>query len=256
MIQINESPSDERLWKRLEEWLGARRADNDRAAPADSWFITDARGVQIARSPRSEASLGESYAHRDYFHGQGADLKPETTGLKPIDSPHLSVAYRSTSTDMLKVAFSVPIENGRRGRAKRTVGVLAMTVDLGEFNVLEKELPPGHEVVLIDLRESTIDDQTRRGLVLHHHAHAAYREGAPPPWVDSALLERIETLLSEAAAGNRDTSNGAMLGNYRDDALTGGKQYWGALRPVIDPRPEEAAQDTRWLVLVQEPLTR
>ena len=32
-----------------------------------------------------------------------------------------------------------------------------MSVDLGEFNVLEKRLPEGHEVVLIDLRESVID---------------------------------------------------------------------------------------------------
>ena len=71
-------PNDEALWKRLEEWLGARKADNDEKRPSDSWFINDARGIQVARSPRSEASRGENYAYRDYFHGQGADLPPET----------------------------------------------------------------------------------------------------------------------------------------------------------------------------------
>ena len=86
-------------WRRLEDWLGARKADHDQEAPADSWFINDVRGMQVARSPRSDASRGENYAHRDYFHGQGVDLPKETTDLKPIDqSPHLSAVYRSTST--------------------------------------------------------------------------------------------------------------------------------------------------------------
>ena len=43
------------------------------------------------------------------------------------------------------------------------IGVLAMAVDCGEFNVLEKKLPKGHEVVLIDMRESTIDKTTATG---------------------------------------------------------------------------------------------
>ena len=143
MIEIKNRPSDTLLWKRLEEWLGTRKADNDSTVASDSWFINDTRGIQVARSPRSEASRGENYAHRDYFHGQGADLPEDTQGLKPITMPHLSAVYRSTSTGHLKVAFSVPIENGMKGKAREVVGVLAMAVDLGEFNVLEKELPPG-----------------------------------------------------------------------------------------------------------------
>jgi serine/threonine protein kinase/class 3 adenylate cyclase len=253
MIQIDQAPSDERMSTRLEDWLGARRADHDRDAPADSWFINDARGVQIARSPRSEASLGENFAHRDYFHGQGADLGPETTGHKPIEAPHLSVVYRSTSTGYLKVAFSVPIENGRKGRSRRVIGVLAMTVDLGEFNVLDKELPAGHEVMLIDLRESTIDGQQRRGLILHRQAATDYRQGEPPPWIGHELLARIDELLENIDPAG---PGGAILANYRDDALTGGKLYWGAMKPVIDRRPDEPPRDIRWLVLVQEEISR
>jgi hypothetical protein len=253
MIQIESSPGDQRLWTRLEDWLGARRADHDREAPADSWFINDARGVQVARSPRSEASLGENYAHRDYFHGQGADLAPETTDLTPIESPHLSAVYRSTSTGYLKVAFSVPIENGRKGQLRKVVGVLSMSVDLGEFNVLDKELPSGHEVVLIDLRESAIDGQTRRGLILHRQAETDYQQGEPPPWIGDELLARIERLLENSGPAG---PGGAILSNYRDDALTGGEVYWGALKPVIDRRPDEPVRDTRWVVLVQEPIAR
>jgi hypothetical protein len=253
MIQIDQSPSDKRLWERLQDWLGSRQNDHDRDVPADSWFITDARGTQVARSPTSPDSIGENYAHRDYFHGQGADFVPQPSSFKRITAPHLSAVYRSTSTGHLKVAFSVPIENGLKGRQRKTVGVLAMSVDLGEFNVLEKELPPGQEVVLIDLRKTTIDDETRRGLVLHHQGKTAYKEGDPPPWIDSALLERIEQALAKI---DPTSSAGAMLMNYRDPVLTGDKPYWGVMRQVIDRRPDEPPRDTNWLVLVQEPMKR
>jgi serine/threonine protein kinase/class 3 adenylate cyclase len=251
MVAIDSRPTETALWGRLEDWLGARKSDNDRGVPSDSWFINDARGVQVARSPRSDRSGGESFAHRDYFHGQGADLEPETKGLKPIQSPHLSAVYRSTSSGHLKVAFSVPIENGKKGKAREVVGVLGMSVDLGEFNVLKKDLPSGLEVVLIDLREATIDEQTRRGLILHHQSDAAYREGEKPPWVSSKLTTRIDTLIENAADEGLDTST--LLTSYRDEALTGDKQYWGAIEPVIDRQREEAGRNIRWLVLVQEP---
>jgi type II secretory pathway pseudopilin PulG len=251
MAQINRSPGNEALWNPLEDWLGARRADHDRDAPADSWFINDARGVQVARSPRSDASRGENYSHRDYFHGQGADLPEGTRNLKPIEAPHLSAVYRSTSTGHLKVAFSVPIEHRPAGGKRSVVGVLAMAVDLGEFDVLKRELPEGHEVVLIDLRESVIDGEQRRGLILHHQTENSYGEGQPPPWIGKDLLARIDEVLESGELGE-----GAILSGYRDEALTGGKLYWGALKPVVERRPEEPPHDTKWLVLVQEPLGR
>jgi serine/threonine protein kinase/class 3 adenylate cyclase len=254
MVAIKNRPTDTALWKRLEEWLGARKADNDSKVASDSWFINDVRGVQVARSPRSEASRGENYAHRDYFHGRGSDLPPETKNLKPITSPHLSAVYRSTSTGHLKVAFSVPIENGKKGKDREVVGVLSMAVDLGEFNVLKNGLPPGLEVVLIDLREATIDGQTRRGAILHHQAEVADREHEPPPWINVETLVEIDKLLSNADAEGPDT--GAMLNDYRDEALTGGKLYWGAIEPVVDRGPEDQAYNIRWLVLVQEPLEK
>ena len=58
----------------------------------------------------------------------------------------------------------MPIENGKKGKEREVIGVLAMTVDCGEFSVLEKKLPKGQEVVLIDMRESTIDDGDAPGL--------------------------------------------------------------------------------------------
>lgn len=252
MNAIAEAPDDEARWTPLENWLGARKADYDRQAPADSWFINDARGIQVARSPRSEASRGANYSHRDYFHAQGVDLPEGTPGLEPTAVPHLSAVYRSTSSGHLKVAFSIPIENGRRGEERRVNGVLAMSVDLGEFNVLEKQLPPGHEVVLIDLRESVIDDVKRHGLVLHHQVQEAYRRGQSPPWIGNQLLARIDELLQPSPAQPQTAE--AKLLEYRDPAVTGDELYRAAAKLVADRTPEEQVVNTRWLVLVQEPV--
>ena len=182
MSQIQDDPDNEALWKSLADWLGARKANHDREASADSWFINDVRGIQIARSPHSDASLGANYAERDYFHGLGVD-PPAATELKPITAPHLSAVYRSTSTGHLKVAFSVPIENGLRGEERRVVGVLAMSVDLGAFD-FKWTLPRG-QMVLVDLREAVIDEVKRRGLVLHRKTEDAYERGESPPWISS-----------------------------------------------------------------------
>ena len=251
LIRIQESPTDEALWKRLEAWLGSQKADHANDAAADSWFINDSRGVQVARSPRSEATRGENFAHRDYFSGLGTSLPPDTKNIKPIKAPHLSAVYRSTSTGHLKVAFSVPIENGKKGKEREVIGVLAMSVDCGEFNVLEKKLPKGNEVVLIDMRESTIDGPPRRGLILHHQREEVFGKGAPPPWVGPEVLARIEQLLKKSDAETPEHS--AVLVDYRDEALTGGKLYTGALEPLLDNR-DEVVRDSNWVVLVQEPV--
>jgi hypothetical protein len=152
----------------------------------------------------------------------------------------------------LKVAFSVPVENGKKGREREVIGVLAMTVDCGEFNVLEKKLPKGHEVVLIDMRESTIDKSPRRGLILHHQHDEVFGKNAPPPWVGPEVLKRIEELLKKTEAESPEHS--AMLVDYRDDALTGKKLYSGALQPLVDNR-DEVVRDSHWIVLVQEPMS-
>lgn len=253
MVEIDQSPNDDALWQPVQEWLGARKSEFNQRAPAESWFINDRQGKQIARSPPSDKSLGENYAYRDYFHGQGADLPKDATGITPIEEPYQSAVYRSTSSGRLKVAFSVPIENGLKGAALQVVGVLAMSVDLNEFNVLQKELPDEFEVVLIDLRQLTIEGETNRGLVLHHQAHEPIRRGQPPPWVGPALLGRIDQLLAttEATAPDR----GLMLQDYRDPAVSDGRLCWGALKPVVEQRPDGEWHDTRWVVLVQEPVS-
>jgi hypothetical protein len=44
-----------------------------------------------------------------------------------------------------------------------------------------------------------------------------------------------------------------MLVDYKDDALTSGKLYSGALQPLVDNR-DEVVGASHWVVLVQEPV--
>jgi hypothetical protein len=126
-----------------------------------------------------------------------------------------------------------------------------MAVDLDVFNVLEKELPAGFEVVLIDLRQSAIDGQSRRGLVLHRQGAGADQYGGNPVWISGELLSRIDKLLtSDQAAAD---SSGLLLTDVRDDAITSGRLYTAAIEKIIDPRPDRDSRDTHWIVLVQEP---
>jgi serine/threonine protein kinase/class 3 adenylate cyclase len=266
MLQIDKQPGNEDLWRPLRDWLGARKLEGDQQAPSESWFINDRRGLQIARSPWSD-SVGHNYAHRDYFHGRGADAAAgaaEVEGLQPISSLHLSTVYQSTSDGTLRVAFSVPIDNGRSGAAREVVGVLAMSVDLGEFNVLEDVLDPrqGQEVVLVDLRNDYFDGSRNRGLILHHRRSERFRKGEPPQRLSPKLLATIDDLLAaEDEAQSQDRGAGQVRRNllldYTDPLSDDSKlAYRGAIERVTLTWPGGGQQDTGWLVIVQEPVSR
>jgi hypothetical protein len=247
----------ERVRQEIESWLGKNRSNSASRLHGESWFINDRAGEQVARSPQSNKSTGKVFSHRDYFHGQGKHLPERTQGLLPIETPHLSAVYRSTSDGTLRVAFSVPVENGRSGAERQVIGVLAMSVDLNDFDVLERGIPPQYQVVLIDLREETIEtergqEESGRGLVLHIQERGEMSQQRRPRWVGSDLLAQIDRTVNSA---NARTDKVSMLEPYRDDALTAGQRYWGAGKLLVDPRPEREVRDTGWLVLVQEPLS-
>ena len=159
----------------------------------------------------------------------------------------LSAVYRSTSTGHLKVAFSVPIENGKKGKEREVIGVLAMS---GRFRRVQRageetaEGARGRADRSCANRRSTA--QTRRGLILHHQREEPYRKGA------AAAVGRQRSVGADRGAAQEDRQrsarkHGAMLTDYRDDALTNGKLYWGALQPVVDRgRDEPVREATGW----------
>jgi serine/threonine protein kinase len=259
MIQIDAAGDDQTLWeplqKPLSRWLGSEKANFDEIANSESWFITNRLGLQVSRSPWSEDSIGRNYAYRDYFHGKGADEKEGTTDVPPISSPHLCAVYRSTSTQRLKVAFSAPIYSGKSGADKTVLGILAMSVDLGEFNVLEKVLrrDRGQEVVLFDLRRDYLDEgQPNRGLILHHTRAESFEEDMRPVRINSELLDQIKKVLAEADRASSQTRN--LLLDYEDPLSTKSKRkFWGALERVTPSESVDDQGNSGWVVLVQEP---
>jgi hypothetical protein len=231
----------------------------------ESWFIQDKDGAQIARSPQDNESYRKDYWYRDYFHGQGKDLDKADESLrraiKPINRNHLSSVYRSTTSGLLKVAFSVPIwrEESRPDGApgeREVIGVLAMSTNVHEFTVLEKGMAGGSEVVLIDLRNDWVDGpgEPKRGLILHHPR----LEKGKLARVDAELLRKIDA----AVPLTRADFNGVdyFQEDYRDPLAANPEQkFWGVFEPVryaINKAAEggEVKERFGWLVLVQKPM--
>ncbi|MEZ6071310.1 MAG: serine/threonine-protein kinase [Pirellulales bacterium] len=157
---VDQLGSDE--WKALGEWLIAARARAERSGLAStSWFATNADGLQLARDPFS-ITVGRRFARRDYFNGRGEDFaSDEGLDLTPIRHAHKSVVFPSKATHNLMVAFSVPVwdvttagdevasDSISSGGApadgvdatvdRQPIGILAMTVELGEFAELLRQ---------------------------------------------------------------------------------------------------------------------
>jgi serine/threonine protein kinase/class 3 adenylate cyclase len=259
---LNSKPGDEKLLEELGQWIIRLPHDYGEKMVVESWFIQDKDGTQIARSPQDEDSYLKDYWYRDYFHGLGKDLDKADESLrsstKPIDRNHLSCVYRSTTTQLLKVAFSVPIRrvapaaDGSPGKPE-VIGVLAMSTNVHEFTVLEG-VAGGNDVVLIDLRNDWVEGESKRGLILHHPRLGKGKLAR----IDSELLKQIDAAKPLTRA-DFNGENYFQVG-YRDPLDTNRElKYWGVFEPVryeINKAAEgaELAERFGWLVLVQKPV--
>jgi hypothetical protein len=202
--------------------------------------------------------VGENYAFRDYFHGQGRDLDQEDAArtAEPIRFAHRSIVFRSQVTERNMVAFSVPVRAA--DDADEVVGVLGMTVELGRFGVLELDSAGSQLTALVDTRR---DGSGQRGLVLQHtqlaKAQAALRsrEGVelpsyylPPPRVD-----QFQALGASRVRQLRATPGGVVPGprveaDYVDPVGGDFGGFWlAAFEPVV-----VRDNDTGWVVIAQE----
>jgi hypothetical protein len=261
---LNATPANDQLLKQLKEWIVHLPDKYEQQMSVDSWFVQNASGVQVARSPQDPDSYLKDYWYRDYFHGEGHDLEKQDQELKrqtkPIEHKHLSAVYSSSTSHLLKVAFSVPIwketpavDGGKA--AREVIGVLAMSMNVNDFTVLDKSLAGGNEVVLIDLRNDFVEGTPKRGLILHHPR----LEKDKPSRVGPEFLARID----EAKPLTRPNFDGKdfFQSGYRDPiAGEKGPKYWGVFEPVRykigDPAEEGASDRFGWLVLVQTPMER
>lgn len=261
LTEINENPRDDALRSQTQGWIDGRFAEHRDASRAESWFVTSADGTQVGRSPASD-SIGENFSHRDYFHGQGRDLPAgKAAGMEPIKTVHRSTVYRSSTSDKLKVAFSVPVWTGKPGMPNRHVlGVLGMSVDLGEFRSLESKLGTSQIAVLVDTNEDMVERDSKRGLVLHHPLLDMSRDSTSKkslPRLEPSMANRLIDL--RAAKTKRNTSSmghAEMLTlnrNYRDPVTGANEEYLAAFEPVIIHGRSDPTNDIGWVIIVQEP---
>lgn len=162
---------------KLQPELERRLFDPDKEfPPSASWFVCDRYGNQIASAFRKEnRTLGNNYSFRTYFTGLSSDLgvndrllaslRPERLEERQvIQSTHLSAVFRSQQTLHWKLAISAPIvRNGV------TEGVVAVTVDLGEF--VDFEGGKDQYAILVDGREGE-----NTGAVLEHPVFKEYQK--------------------------------------------------------------------------------
>ncbi len=261
-----ENPTDAarrlELLEKLQEWIRKLPDQHGKQLKVvESWFVQDAHGTQIARTPQDAASFLKPYWYRDYFHGGGQDRdkssEADREAVKPIENEHLSSVYYSTATKVLKVAFSVPIRDPAQtapdapaGGDGEVIGVLAMSINLQDFDVLDPSQAAGSEVMLIDLRPDWIEGESH-GLVLHHPRLAK----GDLARVDGELLKQIDAAKPLTDAGFDGAQH--FLTGYVDPLKKDVNQkYWGAFEPVryeILSRETDDEETERfgWIVLVQ-----
>jgi hypothetical protein len=184
LIPAAAEPADSPRRQALSAWLKEAKREIDKirteqhADLDDSWFLTDAHGIQRWREPESSLTIDRNFGWRDYFHGLGDD-RPEwklRTDIAPVREPHISAPFRSTASGKLKVAITVPIwdENQRE-----VLGVLGRTIHLGEVLSTYKRLLMDEAAEQQVQRAIALVD-VRTGKVLDH------------PWMTPANNDRLK----------------------------------------------------------------
>ncbi|NOZ39751.1 MAG: protein kinase [Planctomycetes bacterium] len=246
----------------LQSWIREHRRDNIDDAESGSWFLDDRTGKQIARHPLIDAktnaivdSFLQSYAYRNYFHGEKRDRpRDQVTDLLPITEPNLSAVYISSTTNKLKVALSVPVWNQPEESQEPTVvAVLAMSVGLEAFEVLSPKKKQGKDIIIADLRDDYLEqDPTnpekkieRKGMVLQHPLRGHWKEENLKPRLAVEVLQAMEQNPS------------GFVSDYHDPLSHDPQaKFWGAYEPVeyeiVDPQTgKRTIVSSGWVVLTQ-----
>jgi hypothetical protein len=229
-------------------------------ADSGSWYVLDAEGTQVARSPQALETIGSNYAYRDYFHGQGMDLDRDSRP-KPLTRPHLSIVFTSEATNQRTVALAVPIFDDAGGDP---IGVLCHSVELGHFAELRDDERTGNDQipVLVDCRK---DETGRRGAILEHPGLRAMLKKGPEVadrlYLPDGTLKDLDVLRRLRREPHPDnetetaqTSELATLDDYHDPLGDEFAGRWLAAAEAVEviARHDLTSRDTGWVVLVQE----
>ena len=235
---------------RVKAWLANRKVRYDNStAPAHAWALFDRQGISRGRSPDGPTdTLGKSFVFRDYFHGLGRDLDPQDanrdlTEIKPIEKPHRSNVFQSQADKRLVVNLTAPIWSGQNGQ-RRVVGVLSMSLEIGDFQVLRSNLK-GRVLRLIDTNSSALK---QKGTVLFDSRSESESLSIKSQHVPESLVLELEQLSNQGQAG------GVLKEDYVDESESDSPQRWLAVfEPVIVKTSAGELDNTGWVVVVQQP---
>ncbi|OHB74989.1 MAG: hypothetical protein A2W31_15660 [Planctomycetes bacterium RBG_16_64_10] len=180
-----------------------------------SWFVDDPQGLQLARSPWNDKTVGANWAWRTYFHGQPDDQPPSWRPPpgEHLRQTHLSSAFLSQATSHWILGVSTPVYSTSGNH--EFLGVAALTVEVGseDFGVHVRHQDGKDDgqqfAVLVDWRNSR-----HKGLVVQHplleqldtlpQRFADYKVGdgnLPPADVASAMQMRYDDPLAQDPRG-------------------------------------------------------
>ena len=251
--------SERPKWMQLLDaaWERSNRLNESRQRGQDtSWFLTDATGIQIWRRDYSAVTLGVMFSYRDYFHGLGQDFDAENVpgDVRPLSAPHVSVAYKSTTTGRQTVALSVPV----RDSEGKVIGIFARTAHLGDLQarlrgrMMTSAKQGVHRVIAL----AEVRDEKEVRLLDHPCLTEEFVQEAERANTDLQLFAQLrmasETATQIAAARNKDNGTSeVLLENYVDPVSSiqnaQSRQYDGQWMAALAP-----IRKTRWMVIVQE----
>jgi hypothetical protein len=256
LVAARGKPVDSREHEALQAALDEARGDHTKTVGRAAWTLFDDKGYMLARSPsnaRSDSHINKKiYAHRDYFNGK-ANLR-EGESAPPLVEPYRSNVFVSNAMETRVVAFSVPVFVDKWGPDQPRLGVLMMTVDIGDFIELQsEEQGKGSMAVLIDTRPEyvrpTPNSTDTRGpvnAILQHPVLSALRKQGVVE-KDDDRFKLYGDVLQFDADGWCDTYHDTVGDTEEDYA----GRWLAASAPVIIEEREQAG-NTGWIVVVQE----
>jgi hypothetical protein len=259
LLKIETNPEDKSLWSAVQNILDRRSNQFERVEDVhhESLFVISAAGTQVARAPYSTESVGQDFAFRDYFHGQGKDLQP---GAKPEPSlrPVLSVAYQSTNNQgQIKTAFSVPILV-TDGNSTRVLGRLCMSLAINDLQIFaslnDQSLGdlPIHSM-LVEAREYPWGDDNSLGLVLDGGlSNTILKSGTHLQDVPRLSNASMQRLLSEWNDQGEQPHRSAKIIDNLELPLPKNPSFQVAFVPIQIPHRGQEVMNSGWYVLLFE----
>ncbi len=255
LLEINQDTSDAATREPLQRWLSDFGERLENRVPSRALFVNALDGTQVARYPQFDddgqpvKSLGNAYPFRDYFHGLGQDLKRGQKAPPYEKTVNLSTVHESTNDGNLNVVFGTSIKNPDTGE---TIGILSMSVSIGEFADLAVDLPEGQSVLLVETRRYSMERRRPTphteycgGLVLHRPGLEDIESRRKLPRIADGVLEVIET--------PTDAENNLLPSSYRDPySREPNKRWTAAYAPVVVRTRDDETAKTGWVVIVQQ----